>query len=285
VANDTWGTVGTGDYTPGTAYNVTNHDGYYVDIPVWLRTSSTEGANLSVDAYVTTNAAKDDDDLYLAARAVVLYDSAARIGTEDGLTAGVAGATANTTSGLVEVKKDKWSSLESIVDFMTSTNATGEAVASATNAGVGTYGTQTHYNGSQIIKLPKSDGTGAYGAASKVIIRVWLEGEDPNCWNQNAAQDFNISLKFSKDALVQNSGTLESPSDNANYPKSNTFATEAAATSTSPVKAGDIVTVNETVGDKTYVLKYTVQSVDSEGNPTWVQTDGTYYVASAGKKY
>jgi len=40
-------------------------------------------------------------------------------------------------------------------------------------------------------------GTG-YGAARKYYVRVWLEGEDPECWNANAGQDFNISLKFTK---------------------------------------------------------------------------------------
>lgn len=268
--DDTWST----NYTTASAWNVTNHDGYYVDIPVWLRTSSTDGANLAVDAYVTTNAAKDDDDLYLAARAVILYDNTA--------SATKAGATPNSTSKLIEVKKDKWSSLESIVDFMTTTNATGEAVASATEVNVGTYGTQTHYNGGKFVQLPKSDGTGAYGAASKVIIRVWLEGEDPNCWNQNAGQNFNICLKFTKDALVQNTGSVTEPSENANYPKANTFGAETSGTL--PVKAGDTVTVNETVGSSTFVLKYTVQKVVG-GDPTWVQTDGTYYVASAGKKH
>ena len=42
-------------------------------------------------------------------------------------------------------------------------------------------------------------GTGqGYGAAKKYYIRVWLEGEDFECWNANAGQDFTISLKFSK---------------------------------------------------------------------------------------
>ena len=45
-------------------------------------------------------------------------------------------------------------------------------------------------------------GTGVgYGNSTKLIIRVWLEGEDGNCWNENAGQNWNIALKFSKDPL------------------------------------------------------------------------------------
>ena len=37
-----------------------------------------------------------------------------------------------------------------------------------------------------------------YGEPTKLIIRVWLDGEDGECWNDNAGQDCAISLKFSK---------------------------------------------------------------------------------------
>ena len=40
------------NYQTFSAWNITNDDGYYVDIPVWLRTSSANGASLSVQAYV-----------------------------------------------------------------------------------------------------------------------------------------------------------------------------------------------------------------------------------------
>jgi hypothetical protein len=283
-ADDAWD-----NYTPGSAYDVTNHDGYYVDIPVWLRTSSTDGANLAVDAYVTTNAAKDEDDLYLAARAVVLYDSAAKIGNgaEGDAETAVAGATPNASSGLIEIKQDKWSSFKSIVDFMTSTNSTGEAVASANaTTHIGTYANGTHYTGTQIVKLPKSNGTGAYGTASKVIIRVWLEGEDPNCWNQNAGQDFNICLKFTKDALVQATAADGSTPDGANYAMANSFTADATGVGT--LNVGDTITVSVPVTDAAnapYALVYRVIAVDGSNNPTWELYDGSYHVASAGKKH
>ena len=84
VASDTWatGTEST-DYKTATAWNKTNDDGYYVDIPVWFRTSSVQGAQLSVEAAVYDNtttpiygtdngATTDSKELYKAVRVVVL---------------------------------------------------------------------------------------------------------------------------------------------------------------------------------------------------------------------
>ncbi|MBQ1433447.1 MAG: hypothetical protein IIZ09_10160, partial [Ruminococcus sp.] len=36
-----------------------------------------------------------------------------------------------------------------------------------------------------------------YGTAKQYTIRVWLEGEDQDCWNATAGQDWKIALKFS----------------------------------------------------------------------------------------
>ncbi|MBR1563068.1 MAG: hypothetical protein IJ645_07660 [Ruminococcus sp.] len=75
---DAWANGG----TRSTAWNATHDDGYYVDIPVWFRTSSVNGAELSVKAYVvdqanpnaTTNSAAKTDgkELYKAVRVSVL---------------------------------------------------------------------------------------------------------------------------------------------------------------------------------------------------------------------
>lgn len=178
--SDTWYTAGgAGNYTTASAHNQTNDDGYYVDIPIWLRTSSTAGANLSVDAYVTTDTT-EDDDLYLAARAVILNT----------------GRTAVQGDGLIEVRKDGWSGT-SVVDYMYTTNSTGEPVQSQTS-NAATYADATRYDGDDVVVAltgPSGDGQ-RYGTAVQVWVHVWLEGEDPNCCNDNAGQNFNICLKF-----------------------------------------------------------------------------------------
>ena len=40
------------------------------------------------------------------------------------------------------------------------------------------------------------NGKTGYGTPTKYYIRVWLEGEDVNCWNANAGQSFTVDLKF-----------------------------------------------------------------------------------------
>lgn len=251
-------------WTPdaATAYNVTNDSGYYVDIPVWIRSGAKEAVTLGVDAYVTTNSTVDGDDLYLAARAVILD------------------ANKTNTSKLLEIKKNNFSSLESIVDFMASTNASGEAVASLSGTDP-VYGTQPHYTGAKLTDTFQVAAAGAnenYGAATKVWVRVWLEGEDPNCWNDNAGQDFNISLKFTKDALTQNTGTVVAPSAGANYPKANAW-TDVANTDANSIKKGDTVAVNGTIkdaNDSTGGTDVTISMIYTYNGTAWERTFGSY---------
>jgi hypothetical protein len=181
----TGGTYENDAYTQSTAWNNTNDDGYYVDIPVWLRTSSTAGATLSVDGYITIGDATDSDSdkLYQAVRVSVLNS-----GKTDSLT------------DLVKLRdSSNYTSGTSIVDFMTTTH-TGDGVSSVSGT-TATYGTASKYDGSAVISLAGGTGTD-YGTPTQVWIRVWLEGEDPNCWNENAGQDFKISLKFTNGAIT-----------------------------------------------------------------------------------
>jgi hypothetical protein len=242
-SSDTWNTGGEGDtYVTASEWFDTNNDGYYVDIPVWFRSSSTSDINLSVDAYVTTNAAVDNDDLYLAARAVVLYNS-----TKPGISATMADST-----DLIRIRQDDITSTQSIVNYMYTTNASGDAVDTA----AGGYADAVEYAGTQIIKVPKTE-TNSYGAPVKAIIRVWLEGEDPNCWNQNAGQNFNISLKFSKDAVT--------PPETAIV-----HTGRVAATDNGSLQNGARATV--TSGTDTLIFEY-----NSNASPKWDLIDGTFH--------
>jgi hypothetical protein len=233
-------------YARGTEWNVTNDDGYFVDIPVWIRSSAKEDINLAVDAYVTTNAAVDEDDLYLAARAVILYNNS-----------DVSLETRTSTTNPIRIRQDAISGTQSIVDYMYTTNSSGDAV-SAVAAGAATYGDVTEYDGTQMIKVSAATAdSNEYGTPTKVIVRVWLEGEDPNCWNQNAGQNFNISLKFSKDAVTPPATAI----DRTN---------KAASTADGSLQNGARATV--TSGSDTLVFEY-----DSTGNPKWDLIDGTFH--------
>ena len=270
-STDTWNPAnaeGDGNSYIGAAeWNVTNDDGYYVDIPVWIRSSSKEAIDLSVDAFVTTNAAKhsdngdeNDDELYLAARAAIIY-----------------GETADSTN-LLRIRKDSFTSTTSITDFMYTTNSDGDAVKSVTNY-VPEYGDAEEYDGTTFLTVPARDATGTakYGAMVKAVVRVWLEGEDPNCWNPNAGQDFNISLRFIKGDINH---TADEGSDkvalNANeiaFPAAYDKDTAADADVVDVVD-GTSVTITSTTknGDKNGTLKFTYDGYK------WNQTGGSFEV-------
>jgi len=235
TSSDTW----TG--TKSTAWNLTNDDGYYVDIPVWLRTTSLNSQDIYVTGYVLdktvdTNDSTDTDDLYKAVRVAVL----------GGETDDTAGITAGAGTGLL-VLKDANVTFDNIAnatyyankpDFSTdfgildSDNYSGDGTntnRSATSAsgrieqtgkiygvsgtGSSNVGAWTEVTSStvndgddKVVTIPAATDASTPGAAKKLIIRVWLEGEDGNCWNENANQDWNISLKFSKDPLTASGG-------------------------------------------------------------------------------
>jgi hypothetical protein len=239
---DTWlgDGLNTGTYRKSVEWNDTKDDGYYVDIPLWIRSSSTDqDIVLAVDAYVTSSSKKDEDDLYKAARAVIL------------------GANKSTTSGLLEIRPDSLMNgdspnNETIVDFMYTTNASGEAVSQVSDENLPTYATVAHYNGSllggdgtsNILKIAKASADGKYGTPTKFWVRVWLEGEDPNCWNDNACQDFRINLKFTREAMSATDGT---------YPTANNF-TEQTGYSATVLNAG--TRLNFTVNGTDLVYEY-----------------------------
>lgn len=255
---DTWS-----GYQTGTEWNITNDDGYYVDIPIWFRSSAQDELNLSVDAYVTTKQAKDEDDLYLAARAVILYNSTAEASGDN--KGGYADAPSG-TSNLLRIRQDNMTG-NSIVNYMYSTNSTGDAVASVAS-NVATYGDVTEYEGAQFLKVAAGANNG-YGPMTKAIVRVWLEGEDPNCWNSNAGQDFSISLRFTKDNLSATPG--------ATYPATAIDRTNKKAASDvgslqpgARVKMTSTTTVDGT--DKVDTLEF-----EFNGTKWYLVTDGSFH--------
>ena len=184
---DTWTATG------ANTYDKTNDDGYYVDVPIWFRTSSKTDVNLSVEAYVgpgpvtTTN-----NELYKAARVVIIDPSD------------------TSTSSLIPLKdsKNTGSDLEWNYYGRTATGKTADSttIQNAAVAASGTYGGDTsiyaaasYYTSSNKVCTVSAAGSDAqYGEGKKIFARIWLEGEDQDCWNKNAGQDFTINLKFNK---------------------------------------------------------------------------------------
>ena len=164
----------------GAVVNAAENDGsgYYLDIPVWFRTTSTDAVTLGLEVEIKNSS--DDDTksvLYKAARVAILPEtkSAQKVFSEtgakyykDGKAVATAGATLAASYG---------------------------DVSAATEATVSGGKVTTPDASTQVATVTASTGTG-YGGAVKYYIRVWLEGEDEACWNANAGQDFVINLKF-----------------------------------------------------------------------------------------
>ena len=189
-------------YTNAIAWNNTKDDGYYVDIPVWCRTSSTEGAVLQCEAVVSmySNPAQGSgtsDDLYMAARVAIIANGSAAAPSGGSVTPTILDINSGTTfpgNGSVVDTGNYNTRYTSTADKMglKEGSTTGTAISS------GTYGTYNVGSGTTtdgVVKLAPGTGT-VYGDATPFVVRVWIDGEDINCWNPNAGQDFNINLKF-----------------------------------------------------------------------------------------
>jgi hypothetical protein len=236
-------------YVNGEGANIAKRSdaGYYVDFPVWFRTSAStaevtgltkvaSGANthleLGVKATITQNTGTEaKEDLYHAVRIAVLPT------TGEWNATGTVANTAGTITGVIHdgVEKGEGDSAKKYWDRYSSTNCDPavsfdrQAVKSAgtlafnpstnmlTNVG-NIYGTADIVkqatadadsdglfdDGEVVVSVPLSSSANEYGTPVKYIIRVWLEGEDQYCWNPNAGQDWNVSLRFVKLDTTEN---------------------------------------------------------------------------------
>lgn len=192
-----------------------NTKGYYIDIPVWFRTSVTNDITLGVVATVTpgrndsgtvNGAGSSGAQLANAARVAILgangaagetqkviasngytvdyydrYDTSWVASPQAVKAAGnLGGVYASGTTAATNLTKDGVSAIYGKAEFITQANDTATA---------GTFA------GDTVVTVTGSS-TANYGASVQKTIRVWLEGEDENCWNPNANQSFTIDLKF-----------------------------------------------------------------------------------------
>lgn len=226
---------GTGGIAP-TTYDLGG--AYYIDIPVWFRTSSSSAVNLAVKATITPGTstkgsrseASENSDLFKAARVSIIQgEGTVPSAYPEGVTTDNAKAAENITSGATVTQGVIYNSASESVSGKTLQSKyysevdaykTGRLPASA--SGAYTYdGTETAgwkavtkiteavisggliTNGSgdsgvadTVAVVPAPTGNKNYGVPARYTIRIWIDGEDVNCWNATAAQDFNIELNF-----------------------------------------------------------------------------------------
>ena len=207
-ANNDASSAGADKYTTASAWNNTNDDGYYIDIPIWLRTSSTTAPSIYVTGYIKdgTNASsqadEDGDELYKAVRVAILDADGGAAGGVLDLSDQTDAATAAYPSTQVAAASSLIDSAIATGNYNTLTNTSALANNGAMTADL--YGDVTVNKGATAVgtlTAKAANATTQYAAGTKFIIRVWLEGDDQNCWNANAGQDWSIALKFMTSAL------------------------------------------------------------------------------------
>jgi hypothetical protein len=184
-------------YTKNTGWNTTKDDGYYIDIPVWFRTSSKSVVGLQVEGYVI---AGDTDANKVATSTTALegvteqLSKAVRVAVLDS-------TAANSVSKIIPLTDTGFGTGTAITgNYYNRSGQTG-AVASVTSnvptysaADIGVKADDT------ITVTAAAENNNGYGAPIQYTIRVWLEGEDQDCWNATAGQDWKIALKFTNPA-------------------------------------------------------------------------------------
>lgn len=167
--------------------SASDDDGYYLDIPVWFRTTSSTEVKLGVKATFENTADKADEEIYKAARVSIIDAKTAKA------TNGSSGVIASSDA----VYYNEGSKAAVKAAAATEDAAYGK-VTSVVQCDVNTDKQVTNAtNATTVAKVtPVASGKTGYGDVTQYYIRVWLEGEDQACWNGTASQSFNINLQF-----------------------------------------------------------------------------------------
>ena len=177
-------------------------EGYFVDIPIWIRSSDKTAEN-DVECKVTiTNPTSDDDlgeDLLNAVRvAIIPVGSANTSDTINNLAFDESTNLISTASnGSVTGGIDKATIFSLNKDLYS-----GKTYNAAGNVAVALTGTPDYADASKaagnnyttVFKMPKASADDYAGV--QVIARIWLEGESTHCNDATANQDWNIDFDF-----------------------------------------------------------------------------------------
>lgn len=171
---------------------------YYVDVPLYILTTGTTAVDLKLDETKSTIKDADNKKIYKAVRFAVLDDDASE-----------------TALGTFAASADYWTYTDGkyaengtqagAIKELTDTNVKESQETADDIAKIPVLGNTSAEN-TKTIQLAKADTAGATVdgrfSPKKVIVRIWIEGENKNCVNKNADQSFEVNLTF-KNANVQ----------------------------------------------------------------------------------
>lgn len=194
------------DTTYGTT-NLTNdgdeNEGYFIDIPMWIRSSDKTAENdVECKVTITDPTTGDDlgDDLLNAVRVAIIPVGSATNSTDinalkyDESTALISTASNGTLTGTGKNTATIFTLNQDLYAGKTYNEATTHAEAR--------NGTPTYVDASKttedkytpVFKMPKADSDEYAGV--QLIARIWIEGESTHCNDATANQDWNIDFDF-----------------------------------------------------------------------------------------
>lgn len=167
----------------------TGDSGYYVDIPVHLRTSkvksgeSTEGKIYYKMIINNNNPSAINEVLYKAVRVAFIP------GVNDTSSAAKKILTCDELTNYYQTGATLGKAVNGVDSRAEVTNLTKDSVTDATTIPEGA-------GADSGLTIPYAESSGTYGHLD-FTVRVWLEGESTSCYDANAGQEWNISLAFS----------------------------------------------------------------------------------------
>ena len=154
-----------------------NQEGYYLDVPLWIRTTGDKEVKIALDVEDAQNTfAKDlDKDGNVTENKEIA--KAVRI-------------------GFINPNKDKNAlDKENPLVYNANDKFKGKVISSLNENKTAKKETPVYLsNSTQMLLVPAYSQTNQKG--TPFIARIWIEGEDPNCVFANGGKSFAISLKF-----------------------------------------------------------------------------------------
>lgn len=207
--------------TPFTVSTNSDDEGYYIDVPMWIRTIKTQ----NTPVYCTVNISDKSGssavgDLKKAVRVAIVPIGNATSnadGTSDNIGSldlpGSANYTGDSTDSAtltdlttpvlfgLDQSTYNLKVLGSSGQYSASTVAAPTISTDATSSNAYTSGTSKN---TQVFSIPAAT-SGQYSGVS-FVARIWLEGESTFCNDANAAQDWNIDFHFTLDSVPAPTG-------------------------------------------------------------------------------
>lgn len=182
-------------------------NGYYVDVPVWIRTTKTTAQTVTCDVIISDADpdmadAVDGEELQKAVRvAVIPLDTNANVGVA------AAAPAIETKAAYNKSNLDVFATDYTYYTEKSAINATKTAAETSYADKLAPYTftdnnakkqeeTDGSANTKAIFDLTPTTAENTYSVQA-FVVRVWLEGESTSCKDANASQDWNIQLNFS----------------------------------------------------------------------------------------